>query len=631
MYSIKDIVNIFSYIASIIAFLSVMNFINPIYSIIFALFLGLSFYFEKKQKFPIKRVFLNILSIAIVLFSALQVSLENPVVPIVEALTVLLGIKLIEQKKFRDYMQIFLISVFLLAGRALLSIDITFLIYFLLLFFIVSVGIIFLTFYSQEENIYFTKNQFFSLLIKLLAIPLISIPATIFLFVILPRTDYPLLNFLNKSSSGITGFSDKVSLGDVSDIQEDNSIIFRVKMPKLNKEIYFRGITLDYFDGKTWHRRYKKPIKIFSISGEKFKSVVFLNPYGQNYLFGLNYPIRVYGVDNILYSDFTFKSRKTINKTIKYEVYSILKPKIKQTLENKYIYLQIPKNINPNIIKLAKRLRENKSVPEFIKNLKTFFRDFKYSLKNLPTGDDALYKFLFKTKSGNCEYFASATAILLRLNNIPARVVIGYKGGDYNDFGGYYAVFNKNAHSWVEYYYNGYWNTLDTTPSALPLELQKKELSFLFKLRLMFDTINYYYINFVIDFNFQKQVHLFKSVSKNISDIKSQIYLIIGFFKENIIYILLSGLISFVGVVLFRYYSIPIEERILNKFLKKLEKYGYLKKENEGLEEFINKIKEEDLKEKANTFVKEFESIYYKDKKLNKEEKTKLENLIKRI
>jgi transglutaminase-like putative cysteine protease len=530
-------------------------------------------------------------------------------------------------------MQIFTISVFLLAGSALLSINIVFLVYFIALLFTISTGIIFLTFFSQDKNMVLSKGEIFSIFTKTLFIPLLAIPSTAFLFIVLPRTDYPLFNFLNKEKTAVVGFSDNVSLGDVSNIQEDNSIAFRVKMEKLpSKDLYFRGIVLDYFDGNKWTRKNKNLLRQKSNFNKNIvKQTVFLNPYGKNYLFALNYPVKIYGINANIYSDYTLESKNNINKTVKYTVYSLIEDKISQNLVNKDLYLQLP-HLSKKFIEFAKSLKKDKSVPEFVNYLVNYFNEnYKYSLKNLPQGENPLDDFIFNKKAGNCEFFASATALILRINGIPSRLVAGYKGADYNDIAGYYVVFNKNAHTWVEYYYKGYWHTIDTTPSTMQESLQKREMSLWFKLKIILDTINYYYLNFVVDFNFQKQVSAFKSFYSSLKEAKSIASSFMVKLKENILFIFLSLSVGFFVYKLIVYYSKPYEERLLEKFYKKLRKYGYTKKENEGLIEFTEKINQEHLKEKVKVFVNTFESYYYKDIKIDKKIKKKLEGILKEI
>lgn len=93
-------------------------------------------------------------------------------------------------------------------------------------------------------------------------------------------------------------------------------------------------------------------------------------------------------------------------------------------------------------------------------------RDYTYSLDYRRRGRrDQLYEFLVEDKSGHCEYFASAMAILLRMRGVPARVVGGYRVTEYNSLGGYYIVRERNAHAWVEVYLpKRGWTTYDPTP-----------------------------------------------------------------------------------------------------------------------------------------------------------------------
>ncbi len=95
--------------------------------------------------------------------------------------------------------------------------------------------------------------------------------------------------------------------------------------------------------------------------------------------------------------------------------------------------------------------------------------DFTYSLDaaGRSGGYGALETFLFKTRRGYCEYFATSLAVLCQSVGIPARYVTGFRGGQYNEVGGFYAVRDSDAHSWVEVWLaNSGWRIFDPTPSA---------------------------------------------------------------------------------------------------------------------------------------------------------------------
>jgi hypothetical protein len=103
MYKIKFVVNVVAFLSSLISFITVATYINPLFSFIFFILFFSGIYFEKKNVFPVPRVVLNLFSVLVVLFSIFQISLENMVLPVVEALVVLLGIKLIENRSFLKF------------------------------------------------------------------------------------------------------------------------------------------------------------------------------------------------------------------------------------------------------------------------------------------------------------------------------------------------------------------------------------------------------------------------------------------------------------------------------------------------------------------------------------------------
>ena len=621
MIKLKEIVYILTYTISVVGYLSVVRFISPVISIIFIFALFTGIYFDKKEKYPIPTVLLNGIGVSFLVFQLSQITVENIVIPIAQTLLILLGIKLLQKKEFRDFMQIYTISVFLLSASALLTIDIIFLIYFVSMFFLTVIAIILLTFYVEDKSMSFERKKFFNLLFKLFFIPLISIPMTALFFLFLPRTDYPIFNFLNNQGRGKTGFSDTVQLGDVSDIQMDKSIIMRVKVDKKlpQNQLYWRGLTLNTFNGKIWFKRRlsKSQIKLI---GNKISQRIILEPYGDRYLFGLDKPVKI-NYKNFIYkeSDLSFSLPTPVFTRIKYTVISAVSPYILEKNINRTIYLQVPKNLDRKIFRLASKLKGKTDKETLINIIKFFKKNFTYSLDRLPAGDNSLSKFLFKYKYGNCEYFASATAILLRINGIPSRIVIGYRGGFYNEIGKYYIVKQSDAHSWVEAYIDGKWIRVDTTPTRLSSFSKKKieELKSLSKLSILFDTVEYYWINFIINYDLTKQKSIINTISNTIKTPYS--WKINLNFKYLSIFILLIILIYLLFKYLRDYIFIPIEKKLLLKFLKILERKGYKREKYEGLEEFVSKIQNEKLRKKAFKFVKLYESIIYRDVKLTKD------------
>ncbi len=628
-YKIDTIVKIFSYFIGFLTFLISFGKISFYYYIFtFTVFI-ISMYLDYKN-ILINRYFINIIALTALLLYFIEISFKSFLVYSIEFLLFLLSLKFLEEKTFRDYMEIYLLSIIILAATALISLNISFLFYLFIYIVILNISIILLTYSSQDKNIYLSENVILKILFRTSLIPILAIPLTVLFFVIIPRTESPILHFLNRSIKVQTGFSESINLGEVSEIQEDNSVIFRAKMKRIDPNfLYWRGIVLTYFDGKTWLALPdKNSEEIRGLKGISIKQTIFLEPYGDRYLFCLDKPFKVLANFKVESRNFTYFTQKPILLRKKYEVISILTDVIPQKKINKKFYTQVPSELSTKVKLLAERLK-GKTEKGTIENIYKYLRygDFTYSLKNLPVSEHPLEAFLFKYKRGNCEYFASAMAVLLRIDHIPARLVAGYKGGIYNPIGGYYIVRESNAHVWVEVYvkHKG-WMRLDPTPPRKSLTT----LSQLSKLYLLWDIINYYYIKFVINYNLQKQLLLFNKISHKIPEVFRNIRFSLSV-KRFLLWFLLTLSIFLIFKILFNLTHYRAEKRILNRFYKKLKSYEYCKKENQGLEEFVNKITEKDLRNRALRFVKAFEEIYYKDKKFTRKDIERLNSLLKDI
>ena len=411
IFRIETIVIFITYMVGALAFLSVVKEIEALYSIVFCLLFAISLYFEYRRSFRIPRWLLTTLSLAIVVFALYRLDMQELVTQMLEALLILLAIKLLEEKKVRDYMQIYAITLLLLSGSGLLSLNLIFFAFYCVLILLLTIAAILLTYYAQDPGLVLPVNTITKIVTKSLLIPLLAIPLTFLMFVILPRTPYPLLNFLNRPDKARTGFTDQVRLGAVSDIQEDSTIVLRANMERIDEnDLYWRGIVLEYFDGKSWVTMKKQPApRSFPgrLSGRGIRQTVYLEPYGNTYLFSLDRPIFVAGQNIKRSQDLTYSSTGHIDTRLKYDAISVLGDSIWEDDIDEEKYLQIPKNLSPRIMKLAHGMTmDNKE-----KTTQTIFNylrsnTFTYSLKGLPDSKNPLEDFLFETKSGNCEFFA---------------------------------------------------------------------------------------------------------------------------------------------------------------------------------------------------------------------------------
>ena len=143
--------------------------------------------------------------------------------------------------------------------------------------------------------------------------------------------------------------------------------------------------------------------------------------------------------------------------------------------------LAIPSGYQNDFKQVATQLNLYSKTPQQVINtVRQYFNDnFYYSITQNQryTKGKYLTRFLFKDKKGHCEYFATATALLLREAGIPTRYTIGYSVQEYSPWQKTYLVRARHAHSWLKYYLDGAWHNMDTTPSVwAPMEAEDRTL-----------------------------------------------------------------------------------------------------------------------------------------------------------
>ncbi|MBF0486601.1 MAG: DUF3488 domain-containing transglutaminase family protein [Nitrospirae bacterium] len=641
-------------------FISVCAYVEYVYSALFVLVVVIAGYLDFKKSVVetsqgyVPRWVINVLSVIVIILSVFRMYTDDLVESAVEALLILLSIKFLEKRGFRDYMQVYLISLFLLAGAALLSIDLSFFLYFMIFFFLISSAIVLLTYYSQAPQLIIQREVFVKIVLKTMAIPLLSIPMASIIFLVLPRTDHPFFSFLNRAGRGRSGFADSVTLGGVSSIQQDSSVVFRASMEKLDDELlYWRGVLFDTFDGTSWKSSLPEDTasKTERARGRHVQQTIYLEPYGNKYVFALDKPISVLLKNIRSPGGFIYLTKEPIKSRLRYDAVSVVEeqqPAIvqqdspgKADIAEMEKYLKLPTAIPEGITALAQMLTKGKDRRTATEAILTYLRDggFSYSLDNLPASQSPLSEFLFKTKSGNCEYFASAMAVMLRASGIAANVVGGYKGGQYNNLGGYYMVMQKNAHVWVEANIDGErWQRYDPTPAAaFSLSIESKG-AFLATLQTSFDALNYYWGVFVINYNFDRQLSMLKKFRMNINVpvVKSSLLKTRTGLKRlkthtSAIAAALAIILLIIALRLIYFNNTPQEKRLLESFLKRLSNLGFDKKQSDGLEEFIATITDDGLRRGAGMFAEEFEKIYYRDERFTKEQIKRLRAMLKTL
>jgi hypothetical protein len=161
-------------------------------------------------------------------------------------------------------------------------------------------------------------------------------------------------------------------------------------------------------------------------------------------------------------------------------------------------------------------------------------KDYGYTLDLKISGIDPLADFLFNVREGHCEYFSTAMAVMLRTQGIPARVVNGFRMGEYNDAAGVYTVTQRDAHSWVEVYFptTDSWVTFDPTPAAgRPVRERTGLTGWLSKNA---EALEMLWVQYVVGYDNQEQRSLAKSVSNRFYDLRNWLGVQFESWKETV-------------------------------------------------------------------------------------------------
>lgn len=521
MARISTILNILTYCIALIGYAPLSPFLGTVPRFIFPAAFICGFLADRKGKW-LSGALPTMVSILFFIFYAAQLGRASVVEPAVNLLTLLLSVRLISEKKPRNYLQIFTLSLFSLAGSSLFTLDALFLVYLIALLFLVAVALVILTFHGADNDMVMPVTAIKKILSFAFLMPVAALPLICIFFVILPRTQYPLWNFLNAAGSKVTGFCDKVQPGTAASVNEVKNAIFRAQCRKLAKEeLYWRGNVLNTFDGNAWVRGELPAGEMGQVSKTGAVAQTIYPETGRSgYLFALNVPFAITGIKSQITGDFVMNSHSFGAGRIRYDVMSAPGSVIKTAsrIDRSY-YLRLPLRLSRRMASLGKEIaRKGKTDAEKVELLKEFYLSSRitYATSDLPVSADPLDEFLFVKKRGNCEFFASSFALLLRAAGVPSRLVGGYYGGEYNEMGGYYLVTEDRAHVWVEAYISGQgWSMID--PSTLSTDFWRMEETvqrgLAYRLGIYLDACNYYWNRAVISYDLERQFSLIRNVN----------------------------------------------------------------------------------------------------------------------
>ena len=312
-----------------------------------------------------------------------------------------------------------------------------------------------------------------------------GLPLAAILFLLFPRIGAPLWG-MPQSGRATTGLSDTMSPGRIAQLIEDDSVVLRADFdgrPPPAPQRYWRGPVLARFDGATWSSSFQRAARAITASDLPMVTyTVTIEPSDRPWLFALEVPASLpFVADNgqmqlALTHDQQIVARAPIAQLTRYVQQSRLGDHYPARAEDATEHLRLPAQANPRTREFAGAMRaRHPGEREYIDAILSHFREepFVYTLEPGELSPrDPVDAFLFDSRRGFCEHYASAFAVLLRAAGIPARIVTGYQGGELNPRGNYLIVRQSDAHAWVEAIVDGRWQRFDPTGAVSPLRIE---------------------------------------------------------------------------------------------------------------------------------------------------------------
>lgn len=475
-------------------------------------------------------------------------------------------LKILTARRNRDFFQIYILALSHVVLATMLMVDASFLIPFLAFIVLAPWSLTMFSLKADLERAYLGGNaggedathagqrsvqewlnargvvtpRFF---LATAALGLVLLLHTVLLFVMFPRVSLGFL-FRNMQYAGdVTGFSEHVDLSSFGTIKESDAVVMRVfpstGRPLSGENLYWRGLAFDVYEGNQWLRqidtvrhapmlRTSGMVRLRAANASRLvEQRVYLEPLDTDLLFAMERvdavcwdAERIPRIYQRLDSDSHWGPSLALDSSggihfdggLQYErvytAYSTAPADGQISIAEERIdplYRQLPR-VSAQFRALADRLAASASNDEERVQavMKHLAGSCSYTLDVPQYGGNAIEGFLFEGRRGHCEYFASAAALLLRAAGVPARVVSGFRGGDWNEYGKYITVRQRNAHTWIEAALPGRgWVRFDPTP---PDETAGGFRSLRFKSwRHIYEWMELRWYNYVINFEYRDQ------------------------------------------------------------------------------------------------------------------------------
>ena len=397
----------------------------------------------------------------------------------------LLAVKALELRGQRDFYQMAALTLLGLGIAAWLRVDLIFAFLLLFTLYFALLGLMWQPLADVNQGLsgnLFQWREFARIAGFTLGFVFLLLPLAALFFLILPRTPTPLWAWAPPAQHARSGFSPELAPDSISQLASDSAIAFRAQItppPGAAPSLYWIGAVLWRDDGRHWlpdppkmaHGLAPDPATLGATAA--FRQEIVLSPGNGDYLFALPVPRRVeLGQPWHQEADGVLRLDHAPDLPLRYTVWSAPAPPQPLSAAERAAALQVPANTDPAIRALARSFAaggsDNAAV---VQRIMAWFHgpDFRYSLQS-PSGypdGQSMGDFLLRTHTGFCEFYAGGLALLLRLDGIPARVVTGYHGGEYNPVGHYWIIRQSMAHAWVQAWFPGRgWVGLDATPAT---------------------------------------------------------------------------------------------------------------------------------------------------------------------
>jgi len=551
-------------------------------------------------------------------------------------LALLLCMKLMEMHTQRDRMVVIFLACFMVVIGFLFSQSIFIGIYMLFESMLITTALISINHQpASYQHRYTVYQEYLRLASRML---LLAAPLTLFLFVLFPRVPGPLWGMPEDVGGATTGLSEEMSPGRISQLSNNDAVAFRVKFNReipVQSELYWRGPVFWNFNGFDWNApKAEFLLRLeteFAKHGPAIDYTVTLEPHQQRWLFALDLPATL-PPKSRMSAELQILALQPVDKVTRYELRSYTRYRIEPNASPQLQrYLDLPANFAPRSQQLVHSWQQQLNTPQqLIQKALDYFRneEFYYSRQPPLLFDDPVDEFLFQTRKGYCEHYASAFTVMMRQAGIPARVVTGYQGGEMNPLSDYMIVRQSDAHAWSEVWIEGLgWLRVDPTSVIPPQRIESAadllrrqpqdsrqrqliELSWLGQsvrqARYAWDAVNNRWNQWIVGFNEKRQLALLSSLG--MPDIQWQ-----G--MTLLLFTLLAAVLLLFGFYLLRRTNPPRDpaSQLYQRFLVKIEKAGFSKQESESALSFASRIKSrrQDLAKDVDNITRVYNKLRY--------------------